>query len=182
MGTMPTSAADVASQEEAARINALGKLGGSTSDQFDLSKVNTYKAGNQAFDVNKFNQDVNSIKGQVAATESQLGKLNEFGQIFTPNGPGTVGKAQYDQFVSAGATGGLGEVGVMEDRYRQGLSMGLNPDAAANRAVNEMRSVQGAQLQPAFQNKMNSLRSLLSSYGVNPDTFDTQKLQEVENY
>lgn len=78
----PTDVSQVLSGEEAARINALAKLG-DLGERFDLSKVNTFKPSSQILDRDRLTSGIEKGRREVQELENQYEQVAQRGAAIT---------------------------------------------------------------------------------------------------
>lgn len=74
-------AREVASREEAARINALNKLAG-RDNVYDLENVGTYKQSQQQLDLDKLNKDIAAREAEYKAAEQSAKDYSTFAEKY----------------------------------------------------------------------------------------------------
>lgn len=178
---MPTTVSDIASQSQAAQLNALGLLGGQTTPQFDVSKVGTYKPSSQTFESEKFLKDQAAAQAAAEAAEREYAAQRSLaGLIDTRASNGLMNDAQRQNMIKAATEAGMSAGG------RAGSLGGVIKAEAERLGGNYYQAIQNLYntgWRPESLQGLNALRSTLQGLGVNPDNFsDVKTLRQVDEY
>lgn len=75
---LPTSKEAIASQEQAARLNALNRLAGNEGNIFDPTKVGSFQASGSTFDLDKFRQGTEAYEDRFQRASKELDAYNKY--------------------------------------------------------------------------------------------------------
>lgn len=179
----PINVRETISKDEAARINALAKLGGMSPVYDDLTKIGTYKQSAQSFDVDKFRKDQAAIaakaeqarKNIIAA--NQLRGLIEQGRFTPPS------LEEYDRIVNSAGGAGIPLTSEMHEDIERAkrISDPLQRKIALMNA--SQRFKQETEGGKQVSGAIDRLRGEVAGYGINPDNpEDYKRIRRIAKY